>query len=79
MVDSEAKCFTGLGSTTGTPGRRKLPFCLSLDKGHDTLAGVMESHEVDTAARNPFVDIPVCSVNARTSQGHVHMHMYHSG
>ena len=54
-VDSEAKYFTGLGSTTGTLGRRKLPFCLSLDKGHDTLAGVMESHEVDTAARNPLL------------------------
>ena len=54
-VDSEAKYFTGLGSTTGTLGRRKLPFCLSLDKGHDTLAGVMESHEVDAAARNPLL------------------------
>ena len=54
-VDSEAKYFTGLGSTTGTLGRRKLPFCLSLDKGHDTLAGVMESHEVDTTARNPLL------------------------
>ena len=36
-------------------GRHKLPFCLSLDEGHDTLAGVMESREVDTSARNPLL------------------------
>ena len=32
-IDGEAKYFTGLGSTTCALGRRKLPFCLSLDKG----------------------------------------------
>ena len=53
-AEAEAKYFTGLGSTTGALGRRKLPFCLSLDKGHDTFAGISESHEVDTA-RNPLL------------------------
>ena len=54
-MDATTKSFAGLGATTKTLGKRKLPFCLSLDFGCDTLAGIMESHEVNTEARNPLL------------------------
>ena len=54
-MDAAAKSFAGLGSTTKTFSKRKLPFCLSLDHGHDILVVVVESHEVDTDARNPLL------------------------
>ena len=54
-MDASTKSFAGLGATTKTLGKRKLPFCLSLDFGCDTLAGIMESHEVNTEARNPLL------------------------
>ena len=54
-MDATAKSFAGLGATTKTLGKRKLPFCLSLDYGYDTLAGIMESHEVNTEAKNPLL------------------------
>ena len=54
-MDATTKSFAGLGATTKTLGKRKLPFCLSLDFGLDTLAGIMESHEVNTEARNPLL------------------------
>ena len=38
-MDAITKSFAGLGATTKTLGKRKLPFCLSLDYGYDTLAG----------------------------------------
>ena len=45
-IDSPAKSFAGLGSSTTTLGKRNLPFCIQV--GEDSLAGAMESHEVDT-------------------------------
>ena len=54
-MDATAKSFAGLGSTTKALGKRKLRFCLSLDQGDDTLAGVIESHEVNTDAKNPLL------------------------
>ena len=54
-MDASTTSFAGLGATTKTLGKRKLPFCLSLDFGCDTLAGIMESHEVNTEARNPLL------------------------
>ena len=47
---SSAKSFAGLGSSTTTLGKRKLPFCMQV--GEDSLTGAMESHEVDTEAFN---------------------------
>ena len=51
--DSSAKSFAGLGSSTNTLGKRNLPFCIQV--GEDSLAGAMESHEVDTDAFNPLL------------------------
>ena len=45
--------FAGLGSSTITLGKRKLPFCIQV--GEDSLAGAMESHEIDTLAFNPLL------------------------
>ena len=45
--------FAGLGSSTNTLGKRNLPFCIQV--GEDSLAGAMESHEVDTDAFNPLL------------------------
>ena len=50
-IDGEPKFFTGLSSITVPLERRKLAFRLSFDEGRDTLAGVMESREVDAATR----------------------------
>ena len=50
-VDSKTKSFAGLGATSSTLGKRRLPF--SIEKGSTTLGGVLESHEIDTPARNP--------------------------
>ena len=47
-----AKSFAGLGSSTTTLGKRNLP-CMQV--GEDSLAGAMESHEVDTDAFNPLL------------------------
>ena len=77
-TDAEAKYFTGLGSTKGTLGKRKLPFCLALDVGDDTLAGVMESHEIDTSARNPLL-ISLFAQSSLGLEGHENMYLYHSG
>ena len=52
-IDSSAKSFAGLGSSTTTLGKRNLPFCIQV--GEDSLAGAMESHEVDTEAFNPLL------------------------
>ena len=51
--DSSAKSSAGLGFSTNTLGKRKLPFCIQV--GEDSLAGAMESHEVDTDAFNPLL------------------------
>ena len=47
------KSVAGLGSSTKTLGKRNLPFCIQV--GEDSLAGAMESHEVDTEAFNPLL------------------------
>ena len=52
-IDSTTKSFAGLGSSTKTLGKRNLPFCIQV--GEDSLAGAMESHEVDTEAFNPLL------------------------
>ena len=52
-VDSKTKSFAELGSTSNTLGKRRLPF--SIEKGDTTLGGVLESHEIDTTARNPLL------------------------
>ena len=52
-IDSSAKSFAGLGSSTTTLGKLNLPFCIQV--GEDSLAGAMESHEVDTEAFNPLL------------------------
>ena len=52
-IDSSAKSFAGLGSSTTTLGKRNLHFCIQV--GEDSLAGAMESHEVDTEAFNPLL------------------------
>ena len=52
-VDSKTKSFAGLGSTSNTLGKRRLPF--SIAKGDTTIGGVLESHEIDTTARNPLL------------------------
>ena len=52
-IDSSTKSFAGLGSSTKTLGKRNLPFCIQV--GEDSLAGAMESHEVDTDAFNPLL------------------------
>ena len=52
-INSSAKSFAGLGSSTTTLGKRNLPFCIQV--GEDSLAGAMESHEVDTEAFNPLL------------------------
>ena len=52
-IDSSAMSFAGLGSSTNTLGKRNLPFCMQV--GEDSLAGAMESHEVDADAFNPLL------------------------
>ena len=52
-IDGSTKSFAGLGSSTKTLGKRNLPFCIQV--GEDSLAGAMESHEVDTDAFNPLL------------------------
>ena len=52
-IDGSIKSFAGLGSSTKTLGKRNLPFCIQV--GEDSLAGAMESHEVDTEAFNPLL------------------------
>ena len=54
-LDSNPKSFSGLGATSRTLGKRKLPFCLELGDQGRTLAGVLDSHEVDTDAHNPLL------------------------
>ena len=49
-IDGSTKSFAGLGASTKTLGKRNLPFCIQV--GEDSLAGAMESHEVDTEAQN---------------------------
>ena len=52
-IDGSTKSFAGLGSSTKTLEKRDLPFCIQV--GEDSLAGAMESHEVDTEAFNPLL------------------------
>ena len=52
-IDGSTKSFAGLGSSTKTLGKRNLLFCIQV--GQDSLAGAMESHEVDTEAFNPLL------------------------
>ena len=52
-IDGSTKSFAGLGSSTKTLRKRNLPFCIQV--GEDSLAGAMESHEVDTEAFNPLL------------------------
>ena len=52
-IDGSTKSFAGLGSSTKTLGKRNIPFCIQV--GEDSLAGAMESHEVDTEAFNPLL------------------------
>ena len=67
-IDSSAKSFAGLGSSTNTLGKRNLSFCIKV--GQDSLAGAMESHEVDTDAYNPLLISLFCSSKIRLDQGH---------
>ena len=46
-INSSAKSFAG----TTTLGKRNLPFCIQV--GEDSLAGAVESHEVETEAFKP--------------------------
>ena len=52
-IDSSSKSFAGLGSSTKTLIKRNLPFCIQVGEG--SLAGAMESHEVDPEAFNPLL------------------------
>ena len=52
-VDSKTKSFAGLGATSNTLGKHRLPF--RIEKSSTTLGGVLESHEIDTPARNPLL------------------------
>ena len=52
-IDGSTKSFAGLGSSTKPLGKRNLRFCIQV--GEDSLAGAMESHEVDTEAFNPLL------------------------
>ena len=52
-IDGSTKSFAGLGSSTKTLGKRNLPFCIQV--GEDSLAGAMESYEIDTSAFNPLL------------------------
>ena len=52
-IDGSTESFAGLGSSTKTLGKRNLPF--SIQVGEDSLAGAMESHEVDTEAFDPLL------------------------
>ena len=52
-IDGSTNGFAGLGSSTKTLGKRNLPFCIQV--GEDSLAGAMESHEIDTSAFNPLL------------------------
>ena len=52
-IDGSTKSFARLGSSIKTLGKRNLPFCIQV--GEDSLAGAMESHEVDTEAFNPLL------------------------
>ena len=52
-IDGSTKSFAGLGPSTKTLGKRNLPFCIQV--GEDSLAGAMESHEIDTSAFNPLL------------------------
>ena len=52
-IDGSTKSFAGLGSSTKTLGKRNLPFCIQV--GEDSLAGAMESHEIDASAFNPLL------------------------
>ena len=54
-LNSNTRSFSGLGATTKTIGKRKLPVCLQLGDQGETLAGVLETHEVDTDALNPLL------------------------
>ena len=51
-IDSSTKNFASLGSSTNTLGNRNLPFCIQVRE--DSLAGAMESQEVDTDAYSPL-------------------------
>ena len=79
-VDSKTKSFAGLGATSSTLGKRRLPF--SIEKGSTTLGGVLESHEIDTPARNPLLlslfaqstlglikDMRTCTCSIRNDDG----------
>ena len=79
-VDSKTKSFAGLGSTSNTLGKRRLP--LSIAKGDTTIGGVLESHEIDTTARNPLLlslfaqstlglikDMKTCTCSIRNHDG----------
>ena len=68
LIDSSAKSFAGLGSSATTLGKRNLPFCIQV--GEDSLAGAMESHEVDTEAFNPLL----VSLRAQTKLGLIKGH-----
>ena len=52
-IDGSTKSFARLGSSTKTLRKRNLPLCIQV--GEDSLAGAMESHEVDTEAFNPLL------------------------
>ena len=74
-IDSSAKSFAGLGSSTTTLGKRNLPFCMQVGEG--SFAGVfMESHEVDTDAFNPLL-ISLLLRQSRLDKRHGAMQMLH--
>ena len=66
-IDSSAKSFAGLGSSTVTLEKRNLPFCIQVGEG--SFAGAMESHEVDTEEIQSAADQPFCSGKTRLDQG----------
>ena len=73
-INSSAKSFAGLGSSTTTLGKRNLPFCIQV--GKDSLAGAMESHEVDTEAFNPLLSA-FCLGKIRLDKRHGTLQMLH--
>ena len=74
-IDNSAKSFAGLGSSTITLGERNLPFCIQV--GEDSLAGAMESHEVDTEAFSPLLVSFFYSGKIRLDKRHGTVQMLH--
>ena len=74
-IDGSTKSFAGLGSSTKTLGKRNLPVCIQV--GEDSLAGAMESHEVDTEAFNPLLVSLFAQAKVRLAKRHGTLQMLH--